>query len=161
MTDELRKSEDFQRLELEDHLCFAIYKANHAFNRFYKPLMKELGITYPQYITLLALLERDGQRVSDLGETLFLESNTLTPLLKRLEDMGLVVRSRSKEDERTVIVSLSEQGQQITEGIANVQRCAVDQITMPMDDIRGLTEKLNDVQAMLVRAKNEVTGANR
>ncbi|MDD7910171.1 MarR family transcriptional regulator [Pseudovibrio exalbescens] len=146
------ESEEFQRLALDSHLCFAIYKANHAFNRFYKPLMKELGITYPQYITLLALLEKDGQRVSDLGETLFLESNTLTPLLKRLEEMGLVKRKRSAKDERQVIISLTAQGRALGQGICEVQRCAVDGLEMSMDDVQHLVRELNRVQEMLVKA---------
>ncbi|SDR34065.1 MarR family winged helix-turn-helix transcriptional regulator [Pseudovibrio sp. Tun.PSC04-5.I4] len=149
------KTQEFQGFGLDQHLCFAIYKANHAFNRFYKSLMKEIGITYPQYITLLALLENDGQRVSQLGETLFLESNTLTPLLKRLEDMKFVVRVRSKEDERQVIVSLTDAGRGIADGICTIQQCAVEHLKMPVEDISDLTAKLNEVQSILNAAKAE------
>lgn len=149
------KIEEFQGFGLDKHLCFAIYKANHAFNRFYKSLMKEMGITYPQYITLLALLENDSQRVSQLGETLFLESNTLTPLLKRLEDTGFVSRVRSKEDERQVIVSLTETGRGIADGICNIQQCAVEHLKIPVTDVLDLTAKLNEVQSILTAAKAE------
>ncbi|WP_180980947.1 MarR family winged helix-turn-helix transcriptional regulator [Pseudovibrio exalbescens] len=134
---------------LDSHLCFAIYKANHAFNRFYKPLMKELGLTYPQYITVLALLEKDDQRVSELGEILFLESNTLTPLLKRLEEMGMVRRKRSVDDERQVIVSLTDKGRSLAQGICEVQRCAVDHLDMSVADLERLAKDLVAVQKML------------
>ncbi len=143
------KAGPFQGIGLDSHLCFAIYKANHAFNRFYKPLMKELGLTYPQYITVLALLEKDDQRVSELGEILFLESNTLTPLLKRLEEMGMVRRKRSVDDERQVIVSLTDKGRSLAQGICEVQRCAVDHLDMSVADLERLAKDLVAVQKML------------
>ena len=87
-------------LRLDNFLCFAVYTAGHAFNRLYKPLLEALGLTYPQYLAMVALWEKDDQTVGELGEKLFLESNTLTPLLKRLEGMGLVTRVRDKADER-------------------------------------------------------------
>lgn len=95
---------------LEDFLCFAIYSANLAFGRAYKPFLNQLGLTYTQWITLVALAEQDGQTVSRLGKHLFLASNTLTPLLKQLEQQGFVKRERSKEDERQVIVRLTDAG---------------------------------------------------
>ncbi len=98
---------------LGDFLCFAVYSTNLAFSRAYKPLFEELGLTYPQYATLVALNEEDGQTVSQLGEKLFLESSTLTPLLKRLEAMGHVTRKRDAEDERQVRVSLTKAGRSV------------------------------------------------
>ncbi|MES2497701.1 MAG: MarR family transcriptional regulator [Pseudomonadota bacterium] len=91
-------------------LCFAVYAAGHAFNRVYKPLLDRLGLTYPQYLVILALRHSDGQTVGALGEHLFLESNTLTPLIKRLEAAGFVRRQRDSADERVVRVHLTDKG---------------------------------------------------
>src|SRR6218665_1618716 len=93
---------------LGDFLCFAIYSTNLAFNRVYKPLFSELGITYSQYAALVALKEEKGQTVGRLGEKLFLESSTLTPMLKRMESAGYVTRRRDSSDERQVRLSLTE-----------------------------------------------------
>ena len=87
-----------QALQLDHQLCFALYSTSLAMTKLYKPLLSELGLTYPQYLALLALWEHDGQRVSDLGARLFLDSGTLTPLLKRMEAAALVRRERSSED---------------------------------------------------------------
>ena len=96
--------------DLDSQLCFALYSASLAMGRLYRGLLEELGITYPQYLVMLILWERDALRVSDIGERLFLDSATLTPLLKRLEKAGLVRRVRSLDDERSVVVSLTEAG---------------------------------------------------
>lgn len=129
MTDPIRN------LHLEDQLCFAVYSAAHAFTRFYKPLLDELGITYPQYLVLLVLWESDGLPVSRIGERLGLDSGTLTPLLKRMEAAGLVRRQRSAEDERQVLVSLTDAGQaqrQVAEGfplrVLNASQCTAEEI---------------------------------
>jgi DNA-binding MarR family transcriptional regulator len=100
---------------LSDYLCFAVYSANLAFGKAYKPILEELGLTYTQYITVIALWEEDHQTVSGLGEKLFLESNTLTPILKKLEAMGYLERQRDPEDERQVRVSLTKTGRQLRE----------------------------------------------
>ena len=100
---------------LEDFLCFAVYSANLAFGRAYKPILEQLGLTYPQYIAIVALWEEDDQTVSSLGEKMFLESNTLSPLLKKLEAMGYVRRQRAAEDERQVVVSLTDAGRRLRE----------------------------------------------
>lgn len=100
---------------LQDFLCFAIYSANLAYGRAYKPILDELGLTYTQYIAIVALWEQDHQTVSRLGEKLFLESNTLTPILKNLEAMGYVRRQRDPKDERQVLVSLTEAGRRVRE----------------------------------------------
>ena len=104
---------------LADFLCFAIYSANLAFGRAYKPILEELGLTYPQYITLVALWDEDNRTVGGLGETLFLESNTLTPLLKKLEAMGYVRRQRVPADERQVVVSLTDSGRQLRDKVCS------------------------------------------
>lgn len=100
---------------LSDFLCFAVYSTNLAFNRAYKPFLDEIGITYPQYVTLVALSEQDNQTVGELGEKLFLESSTLTPLLKRLEAVGYVTRRRDTEDERQVRIGLTDAGRDVFE----------------------------------------------
>lgn len=97
-------------VRLEDQLCFALYAASRAVTASYRPLLDELGLTYPQYLVMLALWERDSLSVRDLGAALQLESSTLSPLLKRLEVNGLVLRERRVDDERSVAVRLSEAG---------------------------------------------------
>ena len=101
--------------KLENFLCFAIYSANLAYGRAYKPILDELGLTYTQYIALVALSEEDNQTVSSLGEKLFLESNTLTPILKDLETAGYIRRQRDPKDERKVVISLTEAGRRVRE----------------------------------------------
>src|SRR3712207_6001582 len=100
---------------LADFMCFSIYSANLAFGRAYKPLLDELGITYTQWIAIVALWEEDHLTVKGLGERLFLESNTLTPILKKLEELGYVRRQRDARDERQVVVSLTEKGRRLRE----------------------------------------------
>jgi len=100
---------------LADFLCFAIYSANLAFGRAYKPILEQLGLTYTQYIAIVSLWEEDNQTVSGLGQKLFLESNTLTPILKKLETMGYLRRQRDPTDERQVKVSLTDAGRRLRE----------------------------------------------
>ena len=104
-----------QLLRLDNQICFAVYSAAHAFNRVYKPLLDRLGLTYPQYLVMLALWERDGVPLKDIGERLFLDSGTLTPLLKRLEAAQLIKRTRGTEDERQVLIALTPQGHALKE----------------------------------------------
>ena len=103
------------RCMLDNQICFAVYSTAHAFNRVYKPLLDKLGLTYPQYLVMLVLWERDGVPVKDIGERLFLDSGTLTPLLKRLEAAELIKRTRSTEDERQVLIALTPKGQALRE----------------------------------------------
>lgn len=99
---------------LGDFLCFAVYSANLAFGRAYRPILDRLGLTYTQYVTLVALGEADDQTVGELGDKLFLESNTLTPILKKLEQLGLVDRRRDPADERQVRVNVTAAGRKLT-----------------------------------------------
>ncbi|HUE65227.1 MAG TPA: MarR family transcriptional regulator [Rhizomicrobium sp.] len=101
--------------KLSNFLCFAVYSANLAFGRAYKPILDRLGLTYTQYVALVALGEEDGQTVGALGEKLFLESNTLTPILKKLEREGFVHRKRDPADERQVRVGLTPAGRRLLE----------------------------------------------
>lgn len=102
-------------LKLDSMLCFAVYAAEHAFTRFYKPRLEALELTYPQYLVFLVLWETDGITVKALGDKLFLDSGTITPLVKRLEARGLVRRERDKQDERQVRIYLTEEGRALRE----------------------------------------------
>lgn len=102
-------------LKLESQFCFAVYSAAHAVMRAYRPMLEGLGLTYPQYLVMLILWERDGRSVGEIAERLQLESSTLTPLLKRLEAMGLVSRRRNPDNERQLIVSLAPAGREMRE----------------------------------------------
>ena len=137
-------------LLLSNQLCFAVYSTAHAFNRVYKPLLDRLGLTYPQYLAMLVLWERDGVSVTEIGERLFLDSGTLTPLLKRLEAAGLVKRTRSREDERQVLVALTLQGQAlrekartVPEAILAASACSVSELSAMKDDLVALRDQLN------------------
>lgn len=102
-----------EHLKLENQLCFPLYAASRLTTKIYAPYLKKLDITYPQYLVMLVLWQHDKMSVKDIGQLLFLESNTLTPLLKRLEQKKLLTRSRSTDDERTVIISLTKTGQNL------------------------------------------------
>lgn len=137
---ELQKSEDagpFDRF-----LCFAAYSTSLAFNRLYKSVLDDLGLTYPQYLVIVALLHRDGQAVSELGDALFLESNTLTPLIKRLEAAGLVTRQRDSADERVVRVSLTAQGRGLADRIACVPTDILKATGMSIEELGALQQGL-------------------
>ena len=106
---------------LGEQLCFSLYSTSLAMTKNYRKLLRELGLTYPQYLVMLVLWERDGVSVSEIGERLYLNSATLTPLLKRIEALGLVSRRRADEDERQVIVSLSRAGRELRQKTGEVQ----------------------------------------
>lgn len=141
-------------LLLENQLCFALHVASRAMTGAYQPLLDELGITYPQYLVLLALWEEDGARVSRLGERLHLDSGTLTPLLKRLEARGLVERRRSEEDERVVEVFLTAAGKRLKRRALEVppaMLCKADLSLSELETLRNtlqtLTRKLHAAAA--------------
>jgi DNA-binding MarR family transcriptional regulator len=137
-------------LLLGNQLCFAIYSTAHAFNRVYKPLLDRLGLTYPQYLVMLALWERDGVPVKNIGERLFLDSGTLTPLLKRLEAAELIKRTRSTEDERQVLIALTFQGHALREkaravpqAILAASACSVTELSAMKNELVALRDRLN------------------
>jgi DNA-binding MarR family transcriptional regulator len=113
-------------LHLDNQLCFALYRASRAMTAAYAPLLDELGVTYPQYLVMLVLWEHDGERVSQIGERLALDSATLTPLLKRLEAHGLIARKRSAADERVVEVFLTARGKRLERRAAKVPKCMLE-----------------------------------
>jgi DNA-binding MarR family transcriptional regulator len=142
------------QLKLDDFICFAVYTASHALNRVYKPLLDALGLTYPQYLAMVALWGQDGQTVGGLGEKLFLESSTLTPLLKRLESAGYIRRERSREDERVVVIRLSEEGKRLKEKATGIPGCIAEasgrdaaDLTRLQAEIVALREALNKSMA--------------
>lgn len=109
--------------KLDGLLCFAVYSAGHAFNRIYKPMLDDLGLTYPQYLVMVVLWTNDGRTVGELGQQLFLESNTLTPMLKKLESLGYLVRKRSSEDERQVRIMLTASGCKLAQAARGIPKC--------------------------------------
>ncbi len=109
-------------LRLDNQLCFAVYALSREITKRYQPHLKKLGLTYTQYITMLVLWEQDGLTVKQLGARLLLDSGTLTPLLKKLEAMGHLARSRDRNDERSVVISLTEQGRRLKEDARDVPR---------------------------------------
>ncbi|KKB10109.1 MarR family winged helix-turn-helix transcriptional regulator [Devosia chinhatensis] len=111
---------------IDQMLCFAIYAAGHAFTRFYKPRLDALELTYPQYLALLVLWERDDISVKTLGDRLFLDSGTVTPLLKRLEARGLVARRRDEKDERQVRIKLTEAGQALEQKALSIPLAVIE-----------------------------------
>ena len=141
MSDPISRSEVF--LRFDDFLCFTLYAANHAMNRAYKPLLDKIGLTYPQYIVMVLLWEKDRQTVKDLGERLFLGSNTLTPLLKRLEKMGYVTRQRAPGDERKVIIHLTEQGKVLKEDVLEIPDCIIDATGLTPENLEYLQAQLS------------------
>jgi MarR family transcriptional regulator, organic hydroperoxide resistance regulator len=141
-------------LRLDRQLCFAVYSASHAFTRFYKPLLAQLGVTYPQYLALLTLWEEDGLSVTAIGDRLLLDSGTLTPVLKRLEALGFVSRTRSTTDERQVIVRLTGQGaamRHVAEGfpprILDASECSGEELDALRQALTGLRKSLDHAAA--------------
>ncbi|MBS2013068.1 MAG: MarR family transcriptional regulator [Deltaproteobacteria bacterium] len=125
-------------LPLDDHLCFAVYAASHALTKAYAPLLSPLGITYPQYLVMLVLWEEKEAPVKRIGERLGLDSGTLTPLLKRLEAQGLVVRRRSNDDERVVEISLTPGGKALRAKAKKIPRALACASGFDPDDKRSL-----------------------
>lgn len=141
------------RFRLAEFLCFSIYSANLAFGKAYKPLLEQRGITYTQYIAIVALYDQDHQTVSGLGEKLFLESNTLTPILKKLESLGYVTRRRDPDDERQVVVSLTDAGRELREQSFEMELGAATGLTVEeMQAMQKGIAKLRDNLREHVRA---------
>lgn len=148
MTEKTQKTQENPKLA--DFLCFAIYSANLAFGRAYRPILEELGLTYPQYVTIVALWEEDNQTVGALGEKLFLDSNTLTPLLKKLEAMGYVRRQRDPADERQVLVTLTDAGRRLREKGFN--RTLVKATGLAPEDFRRMQKGVVALRDNLMKA---------
>jgi DNA-binding MarR family transcriptional regulator len=136
-------------LLLDNQLCFALYSTSLAMTKLYKPLLQALGLTYPQYLVLLVLWEQDDVSVSALGERLFLDSGTLTPLLKRMEAADLLVRTRSAQDERRVQISLTAAGRKLKARAAKVPACVVSATHAPIPELMALTKKVQALRRQL------------
>ncbi|TKI07252.1 MarR family winged helix-turn-helix transcriptional regulator [Martelella alba] len=136
-------------MALDQQFCFALYSVNLALNKVYRKLLAKLNLTYPQYLVMLVLWERDDMMVSEIGERLFLDSATLTPLLKRLEAAGLLLRSRSAEDERQVIIRLTEQGRDLQEMARSVPDDVLCATACGAEKLADLKRQLEQLRAQL------------
>lgn len=135
-----------EQLKLENQFCFPLYAASRLVTKMYQPLLEELDLTYPQYLIMLVLWEEKETSVMEIGEKLFLSSNTLTPLLKRMENKGVLQRARSKEDERKVLVSLTEKGVNMQKTACTIPEKLAAQAgnSFSLDRIIKLRDELQD-----------------
>jgi MarR family transcriptional regulator, organic hydroperoxide resistance regulator len=138
---------------LDDQLCFALYAASRAVTARYRPMLDELGVTYPQYLVLMLLWEEDGQTVGQLGSRLALDSGTLSPLLKRLTAAGLVTRHRRADDERSVSVRLTDAGRALEAPACAISARMIDALALDQEEfselkgqLRMITSRVSDVQ---------------
>ena len=136
-------------LFLDNQLCFALYSTSLAMTKVYKPLLDELGLTYPQYLAMLVLWERDGVMVSELGAKLFLDSGTLTPLLKRLEASGYIARIRALDDERRVYITLTSSGRKLKTRAAKIPGCILSASQCAVPELMALTSQLQALRQRL------------
>ncbi|HEY1350109.1 MAG TPA: MarR family transcriptional regulator [Ktedonobacteraceae bacterium] len=138
-----------EMFKLENQLCFALYEASRATIDIYRPLLEGLGITYPQYLVLLILWERGMCSLKEIGTLLHLDSGTLSPLLKRLEASGLILRRRRPADERIVDISLTENGQALQQRASSIPEKCYAELDLAFDDYLGLLTRLKQLSAQL------------
>jgi MarR family transcriptional regulator, organic hydroperoxide resistance regulator len=138
-----------QALQLDHQLCFALYSASLAMTKLYKPLLEDLGLTYPQYLAMLVLWEADGVTVSELGDRLHLDSGTLTPLLKRLESADLVTRLRDVQDERRVLIRLTATGRKLKARAARIPGCVLQATQCDLSEVLNLTRQVQALRDRL------------
>jgi len=138
-------------LKLNDFLCYAVYSTGQAFNRVYKPLLDRLGLTYPQYLVMVALWEHDNQTVGSLGEKLSLESSTLTPLLKRLEARQHLKRTRDPLDERQVRIRLTDKGRRLRAKALGIPSCILEASGLSVEELQRLLGKILELRRSLER----------
>ncbi|MDR7306266.1 MarR family transcriptional regulator [Rhodoferax saidenbachensis] len=136
-------------LRLDNQLCFALYSTSLAMTKLYKPLLEALQLTYPQYLVMMVLWEQDGLSVSALGERLYLDSGTLTPLLKRMEQAELLSRQRSVADERRVEVFLTAKGRSLKVQAARIPACVLAAADCPLDELMDLTQQVQALRQRL------------
>jgi MarR family transcriptional regulator, organic hydroperoxide resistance regulator len=136
-------------IPLDGQLCFSIYSAWIAINRLYKPLLDELGLTYPQYLVLSALWERDGQKISDIADRLLLVPSTITPVVKRLEVAQFVERHRNIEDEREMQVFLTAKGREVQPETACLTAALLRQSGMAVEEIISLNNRVREIHKAL------------
>lgn len=142
----------YEQLKLENQLCFPVYAASRLITREYQPYLEKLGITYPQYLVLMILWENDRLTVTDIARKLILNTNTITPLLKRMEQTGLIARKRSPEDERKVMIELTDKGRAMQEEAARIPEALVNQLIkgdLKAGELIGLKERLTALIRLL------------
>lgn len=137
---------------LDNQLCFALYSTSLAMNKLYRKLLRKLGLTYSQYLVMMVLWERDGLTVSEVGERLFLDSATLTPLLKRMETAGLLTRARAASDERQVIITLTPEGDQLRQQAAGLPASILNASQCSLDQIVGMKQQLDALRDSLMKS---------
>jgi len=137
-------------LLLDNQLCFALYSTSLAMTKLYKPLLEEMGLTYPQYLVMLVLWEQDDMAVSELGSRLYLDSGTLTPLLKRMEVAGVLTRRRSTDDERRVHIVLTEAGRKLKSRAARIPGCVLQAAQCPLPELVSLTQQVQALRERLI-----------
>lgn len=142
-------------LHLDQQLCFALYSTSLAMTKVYKPILSELGLTYPQYLVMLVLWEHDALSISELGTRVSLDSGTLTPLLKRLETAGLVSRQRDAADERRVLVSLTDAGRNLRNAAVGIPEKLLCATQCTVEEIQALTSRLHALRSTLEEARSE------
>lgn len=130
-------------LKLDNQLCFSLYASSRALTKVYQPILKEMGLTYPQYLVLLVLWEKSRETVNELGKKLRLDSGTLTPLLKRLEKSGFVKRTRSKQDERKVLVNLTEKGIALKKKALSIPERMICRLGVSLEMVNSLKSSLD------------------
>ncbi|MAN26991.1 MULTISPECIES: MarR family winged helix-turn-helix transcriptional regulator [Mesonia] len=131
-------SEKYEALKLDNQLCFPLYTASRLVIQRYQPMLKDLDITYPQYLVLMVLWEKDEVNLSTIAEKLQLQSNTLTPLLKRLQQRGFLERKRSETDERNIVITLTEKGKKLKDQACDVPGLLAEQIPLSMEEAKEL-----------------------
>lgn len=144
----------YEQLKLENQLCFPVYAASRLITREYQPFLDSLGITYPQYLVLMVLWENDGLPVNDIAKKLILNTNTITPLLKRMEHQGLINRKRSEKDERKVLVQLTENGKQMQVKASQIPEGLVKRLSnsgLKVNDLIKLKESLHSIITFLLK----------
>ncbi len=142
-------------LELRRQVCFALYSASRAVTTLYRPVLEQLDLTYPQYLVLLVLWQHDRRTVKDLGSELMLDSGTLSPLLKRMESAGLVRRERSRTDERSVLIHLTEHGDQLRRRAATVPATVAAAAGLSTAELTDLRERLTALTRAITAATND------
>ena len=144
----------YEQLKLGNQLCFPVYAASRLITREYQPFLDKLGITYPQYLVLMILWEEDGMQVNDIAKKLILNTNTITPLLKRMEQQGIIKRKRSRQDERKVIVQLTAKGLELREEASLIPQQLAARLVegdLKVDDLVRLKESLDSLIRSLSR----------
>ena len=138
-----------ESLLLDNQLCFALHSTSLLMTKVYKPLLQAIGLTYPQYLAMMVLWEEDELTVSEISSRLLTDPGSMTPLLKRLEAEGLLSRTRSREDERVVVVELTDAGRALQEKAKEVPQCILDASGMALEQLRKLQGDLIALRANL------------